>query len=69
MNNYHIFYFKKLETNNFDISLLLSTKIINFFMVFTSFVPSVYWRFHLYIELKHGFDWGCVTWAVSNEIG
>ena len=34
MSDYHNFYLKKRETNNFDISLLLSMKIINFFMFF-----------------------------------
>jgi len=38
-------------------------------MVFTSFVPSVYWRSHLHIELKHGFESGHVTWVMSNENG
>jgi len=65
MSDYHNFYLKKLETNNCDISLLLSTKIINFFMFFMSFT---YWRSHLHIETKHGFDWGRVTGIMSNEI-
>jgi len=47
-----------VETNNFDISLLLSMKIINFFMVFMSFVPSSYWCFHLHIEPKHQHGFG-----------
>ena len=44
-----IFIKKKLETNNFAISVLLSTKLINFFMLFMSFAPSAYWRSHQYI--------------------
>ena len=63
-----IFALKKLETNIFVISVLLSTKIISFFMLFTSFVLSAYWRSYLHIELKHGFDWGRVTGVMSNEI-
>jgi len=30
-------------------------KIINFFVVFTSFAPSTYWRSHPHTEPKHGF--------------
>jgi len=45
MTNYHNFYFKKSGKD----SLLLSTQIINFFMVLTPFVPSAYWRSHTHI--------------------
>jgi len=65
----YIFPLKKLETNIFAISVLLSTKIISFSTLFTSIAPSAYWRSHLHIEPKHGFDWGCVTGVMSNEIG
>jgi len=68
MSDYHNFYLKKSWKHNFYISLLLSMKIINFFMFFMSFAPSTYWRSHLHIEPKHGFDWGCVTGVMSNEI-
>jgi len=63
-----IFTLKKLETNNFVISVLLSTKTISFFMLFTSFAPSAFWRSHLHIKPKHGFDWGRITGVMSNEI-
>jgi len=63
-----IFTLKKLETKNFDILLLLSMKIINFFMVFRSFAPSAYWHTHLRIELKCRFDWGRVTGVMSNKL-
>jgi len=42
---------------------------ISFFMLFTSFAPSAYWRSHPHIEPKHGFDWERVTRAMSNGIG
>jgi len=56
MGDYYNFYLKKLETNIFAISVLLSTEIISFFMLFTSFAPSTYWCSHPHIEPKHGFD-------------
>jgi len=37
-------------------------------MFFTTFAPSAYWCSHPHIEPKHGFDWGHVTWIMSNEI-
>jgi len=56
------------DTNDFDISLLLSTKIISFFMFFTSFVTFVYWCCYLQIEPKHMFGWERVTSVMSNEV-
>jgi len=45
-------------------------KVINFFMVFTSFALSAYWRSHLHIEPKYGFSWGACNWGYvkSNQI-
>jgi len=69
LSDYDNFYLQKPETNNFAISVLLSTKLLSFFMLFTSFAPSAYRRSHPQIEPKHGFDWGRVTGVMSNEIG
>jgi len=49
MSDYDKFYIKNLETNNFAISVQLSTKLISVFMLFTSFAPSVHWRSHPHI--------------------
>jgi len=49
MSDYHNFYLKMLETNNFDISFVLSTKIINLFIVFTSFPPPGFAYWHPYL--------------------
>jgi len=68
MSDYHNFYFKKSGNNYFCHFSLLSTKIISFFMLFTSFASSAHLRSHPHIEPKHGFDWGHITEVMSNAI-
>jgi len=58
-----------METNNFDIALLLSMKIINFFHVVDVICTICLGALIRISEAKHGFDWEHVTRVMSNKIG